>query len=111
MKKITVVGAGKIGSTIAALLGASDDYSVTVVDTSQGALDGVNGGPRVNLQALDVTDPVALRSALKGQFAVLSAAPFHLTTAIAEAAVAEKVHYLDLTEDVASTRRVKLSRR
>ena len=107
MKKITVVGAGKIGSTIAALLGAVDDFAVTVVDASQAALDVIKTGPRLVLQALDVTDPVALRSALKGQFAVLSAAPFHLTTAIAEAAVAEKVHYLDLTEDVASTRRVK----
>ena len=38
---------------------------------------------------------------------MLSAAPFHLTTLIAEAAVAQGVHYLDLTEDVASTRRVK----
>ena len=44
---------------------------------------------------------------LAGKFAVLSAAPFHLTTRIAEAAAASGVHYLDLTEDVASTRRVK----
>src|SRR5690606_21329991 len=36
-----------------------------------------------------------------------SAAPFHLTTRIAEAAARAGVHYLDLTEDVASTRRVK----
>ena len=38
---------------------------------------------------------------------MLSAAPFHLTTRIAEAAAGAGVHYLDLTEDVASTRRVK----
>jgi saccharopine dehydrogenase-like NADP-dependent oxidoreductase len=44
---------------------------------------------------------------LAGKFAVLSAAPFHLTTMIAEAAARAGVHYLDLTEDVASTRRVK----
>src|SRR4029077_8924617 len=37
----------------------------------------------------------------------LSAAPFHLTTAIAQAAADAKVHYLDLTEDVESTRRVR----
>src|SRR5690606_7281367 len=42
-----------------------------------------------------------------GKFAVLSAAPFHLTTRIAEAAAKSGVHYLDLTEDVASTGRVK----
>ncbi|UUZ71621.1 saccharopine dehydrogenase family protein [Polaromonas sp. P1(28)-8] len=107
MKKIMVVGAGKIGSTIAALLGAADDYAVTVVDASQAALTSVKAGPRVQLQTLDVNDPGALRGALKGQFAVLSAAPFQLTTPIAEAAVAAGVHYLDLTEDVASTRRAR----
>jgi len=38
---------------------------------------------------------------------VLSAAPYHLTTKIAQAARAAGTHYLDLTEDVASTRVVK----
>jgi saccharopine dehydrogenase-like NADP-dependent oxidoreductase len=107
MKKILVVGAGKIGSTIAALLGTGQDYAVTVVDASQAALAAIKPGPEVQLKVLDVTDPVALRGALEGQFAVLSAAPFHLTSSIAEAAVAASVHYLDLTEDVASTQRVR----
>jgi saccharopine dehydrogenase-like NADP-dependent oxidoreductase len=107
MKNILVAGAGKIGSAIAALLGATGDYSVTVADASQAALAGIKTGPRVQRLALDITDPAALRAALAGQYAVLSAAPFHLTTLIAEAAVAQGVHYLDLTEDVASTRRVK----
>lgn len=107
MKKVLLVGAGKIGSTIAALLDASQDYRVTVVDSSEAALSGIKTGARVQLRALDVTEPNALAAALEGQFAVLSAAPFHLTTAIAEAAVSQKVHYLDLTEDVASTRRVR----
>ena len=107
MKKIMLVGAGNIGSTIAALLDAAGDYAVTVVDASPAALASVRTGARVQVQTLDVTQPAALRAALAGQFAVLSAAPFQLTTAIAEAAVAEKVHYLDLTEDVASTRRVR----
>ena len=52
-------------------------------------------------------DPVALRNALRGRFAVLSAAPYHLTVKVAEAARACGVHYLDLTEDVASTRRIR----
>lgn len=107
MKKIMVAGAGKIGSAIAALLGATRDYSVTVADASPAALAGITTGPRVQRLALDISNPAALRAALAGQYAVLSAAPFHLTTQIAEAAVAEGVHYLDLTEDVASTRRVK----
>jgi saccharopine dehydrogenase-like NADP-dependent oxidoreductase len=37
----------------------------------------------------------------------LSAAPYHATRLIAEAAKAAGAHYLDLTEDVASTRAVK----
>src|ERR1039458_10286312 len=42
-----------------------------------------------------------------GQFAVLNAGPFYLTTRIAEAARAAGTHYLDLTEDVARARRVR----
>ncbi len=38
---------------------------------------------------------------------MLSAAPYHATRLIAEAAKAAGAHYLDLTEDVASTRAVK----
>ena len=107
MKKIMIAGAGKIGSAIAALLSATPDYDVTVVDSSPAALAGLKAGPQVQRLTLDITDPLALRAALSSQFAVLSAAPFHLTTPIAEAAVDQGVHYLDLTEDVASTRRVK----
>jgi saccharopine dehydrogenase-like NADP-dependent oxidoreductase len=44
---------------------------------------------------------------LNGQFGVLNAAPFRLTMHIAEAARAAGTHYLDLTEDVVSTRRVR----
>ncbi len=56
---------------------------------------------------LEVTDAAALARLMAGKFAVLSAAPYHLTTRVAEAARAAGAHYLDLTEDVASTRRVK----
>lgn len=107
MNKVMVVGAGKIGSTIAAMLAASGDYAVTVADRSDAHLATLRTDPRVTARALDVADAPALAAALAGHFAVLSAAPFHLTTRIAEAAAAAGVHYLDLTEDVASTRRVK----
>jgi len=106
MKSILVVGAGHIGVTIAALLQASGDYAVTLADRSLEALAGaqVSG---VRARVLDVADATALRAAMQGLYAVLSAAPYHLTVAIAEAARSAGVHYLDLTEDVASTRRVK----
>jgi saccharopine dehydrogenase-like NADP-dependent oxidoreductase len=62
---------------------------------------------RIRIVAANVEDSSRLGDLLNGQFAVLNAAPFHLTTRIAEMARAAGAHYLDLTEDVASTRRVK----
>jgi saccharopine dehydrogenase-like NADP-dependent oxidoreductase len=101
---LLVIGAGKIGQVVADLLAGSADYDVTLADRDSAAL---KPSPRVKTLALDVADPAALRRALDGRWAVLSAAPFHLTLAIAEAARAAGVHYLDLTEDVASTQRIR----
>ncbi|WEZ82250.1 saccharopine dehydrogenase family protein [Rhizobium sp. 32-5/1] len=107
MKNIVVIGAGKIGSTIARLLAHSGDYSVTVADRSKEQLDQIEKHDAISVAEIDIGDHNALVTLLTGKFAVLSAAPFHLTIAIAEAAAAARVHYLDLTEDVESTRRVK----
>ncbi|PSJ59412.1 saccharopine dehydrogenase family protein [Pseudaminobacter soli (ex Li et al. 2025)] len=107
MKEIVIVGAGKIGATIADMLADTGDYRVTVVDRSQAQLDALEVGGNIATRQLDIGQDGVLESVLAGKFAVLSAAPFHLTTKIAEAAAKTGVHYLDLTEDVASTRRVK----
>jgi saccharopine dehydrogenase-like NADP-dependent oxidoreductase len=107
MKNIVIVGAGKIGSMIAELLGGSGDYAVTVVDRSQQQLDRLETAVAITKIAADITQPGVLQRILTGQFAVLSAAPYHATRTIAEAAKAAGAHYLDLTEDVASTRAVK----
>jgi saccharopine dehydrogenase-like NADP-dependent oxidoreductase len=107
MHRIAIVGAGKIGSTIAQLLHRSGDYQVTVIDRTPAQLDALDGCDGVAVLPLDITSEDALHAALRGQFAVLSAAPYHLTTRIAEGAKAAGAHYFDLTEDVASTRVVK----
>lgn len=107
MKDIVIVGAGKIGSMIAELLAGSGDYAVTVVDRSQAQLDKLETSATVKKVPADITQGDALRKILTGKFAVLSAAPYHATRLIAEAAKAAGSHYLDLTEDVASTRVVK----
>jgi saccharopine dehydrogenase-like NADP-dependent oxidoreductase len=107
MKKIVIVGAGKIGSMIAEFLGGCGGYAVTVVDRSQLQLDRLETSVAVTKVAIDITQGDALRKLLTGNFAVLSAAPYHATRRIAEAAKTAGAHYLDLTEDVASTRAVK----
>jgi saccharopine dehydrogenase-like NADP-dependent oxidoreductase len=107
MHHVVVIGAGHIGSTIASLLSEAGDYRITVADQSAVSLAALGAQPRVDHAVLDVTDGPALRALLEGKFAVLSAAPYHLTYPVAEAARASGAHYLDLTEDVATTRKVK----
>lgn len=106
MRDVLVIGGGNIGETIAWLLDKSGDYAVTVADRSPSALSRLRGE---GIKALDlnVTDAIALQDAIRDRFAVLSAAPYHLTEAIARAAHNCGTHYLDLTEDVASTRVVR----
>jgi saccharopine dehydrogenase-like NADP-dependent oxidoreductase len=107
MRDIVVIGAGHIGSTIAWMLGETGDYRITVVDRSAEALAEMASHVRVEHRVLDIKDSAALVDLLKGKFAVLSAAPYHLTYTVAEAARVAGAHYLDLTEDVATTRKVK----
>jgi saccharopine dehydrogenase-like NADP-dependent oxidoreductase len=107
MKNILVIGSGNIGEMVAALLGGTGDYAVTLTDMSAEVLARVASAPNVTTNPLDVMDDAALSAALAGKFAVISAAPYHLTSRIARAAHALGVHYLDPTEDVASTRIVK----
>ena len=107
MKEVLIVGAGKIGQVAAELLAHSGDYRVTLADRSLAALGNVARSPLLSPSVLDVADGAALRQALRGRFAVLSAAPYHLTVQVAEAARDSGTHYLDLTEDVASTRRIR----
>ncbi|ODR90803.1 saccharopine dehydrogenase family protein [Sinorhizobium alkalisoli] len=107
MKEIVVIGAGKIGSTIGRMLAHSGDYRVCVVDRNAEQLQDVAKHDAISSAVVDIADGQALVDLLKGKFAVLSAAPFHLTVAIAEAAARAGIHYLDLTEDVESTRQVK----
>lgn len=107
MKDVLLVGAGKIGSMIADFLARSGDYRVTVADHSAQAVRRLESGVPVQTMVLDVKDKAALQTAVRGKFAVLSAAPYSITPLIADAAKACGAHYLDLTEDVKSTRHVK----
>lgn len=107
MKTVLIIGAGKIGSILAELLAGSGDYRVRLADRSEAQFEGMAENPAIEPRVLDVGDQQALAQAMGGCFAVISAAPFHLTTAIAQAAAQTGAHYLDLTEDVASTRVVR----
>lgn len=107
MRDILLIGAGKIGETIADMLCGTGDYHVTVADRSDLQLQKLPRRAHLKTLGLDAADSEALAAALKGRYAVLSATPFSVAGPIASAARQAGVHYLDLTEDVANTRLVK----
>ena len=104
--RITLLGAGHIGQTIARLLGGSGDYDVTVVDRSEDALSRLAGLP-VRTRVADTAEASALLAVLRGQDAVVNALPYHLATLAATQAREAGCHYFDLTEDVTATRAIK----
>ena len=107
MKKVLILGAGKIGRMCAHLLQHSGDYAVTSLDNSAAHLEwvskNVTGVKCVNGR---FDDAKALDANCAGQWAVVSCAPFHCNVLIAQKAKAHGAHYLDLTEDVAATKQV-----
>lgn len=107
MSPVALVGGGKIGHTISDFLVDSGDYEVTLVDCDQKRLDHLANRPGLRKRRLDVTDVDALAPMLADHYAVINAGPFYLTEVVARAAVQGGIHYLDLTEDIASAHVVR----
>ncbi|MBM3382613.1 MAG: saccharopine dehydrogenase family protein [Betaproteobacteria bacterium] len=111
--KILVLGCGKIGKLVVSLLARSGDYAVTAADihleTAQAAIHDGNGKklPYCEAISIDLNNSSAIDKAMKGQTYVLSCAPYHCNVRIATSAKAAGTHYLDLTEDVATTKAVR----
>ncbi len=107
MKKVIVLGAGKIGTSIAKLLAHSGDYQITLGDIDKNALDRLGKQFSVVTKVINVADSASLTSELKQYDAVVSACSYHLNNGIAEAALHAGISYFDLTEDVATTEFVR----
>jgi saccharopine dehydrogenase-like NADP-dependent oxidoreductase len=106
MTPLILLGAGKIGETIAQFLHGSGDYTLTVADQDPARLTPI-AALGVKTTRADFGDARVLAALIGGNAMAISACPFYLTPAIAQASVAVGAHYFDLTEDVESTRRVK----
>ena len=106
MKNVMLVGGGKIGIAITEFLTSSGDYRVTVVDRDAASLERM---PRKNveLRHVEIGDAREFAHEVEGHDIVLSATPYSLTSTVAEAAKRVRAHYLDLTEDVETTRLIK----
>jgi saccharopine dehydrogenase (NAD+, L-lysine-forming) len=100
VRRIAVVGLGNVGRLIADML-VERGFEVHGVDADESRATGEH------TSVMDVRDPAALRELFAGVDAVISCLPFYLNAAVATAAHATGVHYLDLTEDVATSRGVR----
>ncbi|MDF1664917.1 MAG: saccharopine dehydrogenase C-terminal domain-containing protein [Planctomycetota bacterium] len=108
MKKVAILGAGKIGRAVAALLDSTGDYDVTLADGVASVAASASIGLENTLGVeMKLDDNSAMKDVLDGKDAVVSCLPFACNPRVAELALRYGLHYLDLTEDVAVTRRVR----
>jgi saccharopine dehydrogenase-like NADP-dependent oxidoreductase len=108
MHQILLLGAGKIGGAIGKFLSQTGDYEILVADASARALERFKDVPNVTTIPLDLaSDDEGLARALVGRKAVLSALSYAWNPKVAAAALKAGASYFDLTEDVATTHRVK----
>ncbi len=106
MQSVLLLGAGKIGSAIARLLAMSGDYDLLVGDINRDTLDRLPTGLPLRAMHVDVSDPTSLRKAMRGRSSVVSALAFDLNAIVAQAAAEEGLSYFDLSEDLATRRKV-----
>lgn len=100
IKKIGVLGLGKVGSLVATLL--SPKFEVEGMDQSN-----IEEDFPFEIKLGDVSNDKSIREFLKNKDAVVSCLPYFLNIKIAETAVDMGVHYFDLTEDVPTLNAIK----
>ncbi len=104
--KIGIVGAGKIGGTIATLLESSKFcQSVALVDVR--ANIDLQGLKKSRFVQVDVANATQLAAFVQGVDAIVNALPFFLNKSIASACAKAGVSYFDLSEDVSTTKFVR----
>ncbi len=103
--KVLVLGAGKVGGTVADMIAEYHRIPVTLADKQ--VPDAQDSDVLVRRIVLDVDNDEQLRSALEVHSAVINCLPFYLARRVASAAAECGVHYFDLTEDVAATKAIR----
>ncbi len=106
MMKLAILGAGKVGTTIALMLKKSKFCSDLLIADIEPRQELKKLAP-IDVVKLDITDRSSLKKFIVGRDAIVSAAPFFLNQTIAEACAQTAVAYFDLTEDVETTLRIR----
>lgn len=100
ISRVGVIGLGNVGRLVADML-QERGFEVWGADA-----DARRAVAERDLM-LDVSDPTALEGLFARVEAVISCLPYYLNAVVATAADAAGVHYLDLTEDVATSGIIK----
>jgi len=108
MYRILLLGAGKIGSAIAQFLSNTGEYDILVGDADEASLHRIENTAEVATVQLSAGDTEALRAAMSGRQAVVSALSFALNSGVAQAALEAGLSYFDLTEDRQTTAAIRL---
>jgi len=99
---VAILGAGKVGVTIATILQNSKFCRKIRLGDIQPQPE-LKLASEVHFEVVDFNAIDALHAMVAGSDAVVSAAPFYLNRTIAEACAANRIAYFDLTEDVETT--------
>jgi saccharopine dehydrogenase-like NADP-dependent oxidoreductase len=108
MHRVLVIGAGKIGSLIAVLLGNTNDYHVFLGDTNIDSpniarLSSQNSNiylTKINAQDKDEVIDFIRKNAVQ---TIVSSLPYYCNMLVAEIAKECHINYFDLTEDTRTT--------
>jgi saccharopine dehydrogenase-like NADP-dependent oxidoreductase len=107
LRKILILGSGKIGRMIAKFLTSTGEYSVQVADHDAASLERLARQSPVGTARIDATRHGEVVAAMNGMDAVISALSFRFNPTVALAALETGAHYFDLTEDVETTAQVR----
>ncbi|GJL67294.1 MAG: L-lysine dehydrogenase [Nitrospirales bacterium] len=112
MRKILVLGGGKIGSLISVLFTETGDYEVHLGDVDTEATQRLAKDithPNFHVHTVDVMADHALSQFLAETQVegIISSLPYFCNPNVGEAARTHRLHYFDLTEDVQVTERIK----
>ena len=107
MHRVLLLGGGKIGRMVAGFLSRSGDYQVCVADADAKSLARIKQQSGVDTLPIDAANRDDLAAAMQGRNSVISALSYRFNPLVAEAALKAGASYFDLTEDIATTRRVR----
>jgi saccharopine dehydrogenase-like NADP-dependent oxidoreductase len=97
-----IIGAGKIGLSVAELLGATD-FCTGILLADFRNVEGLPALEKTTWRRLDVTSPDELETFVAACDVIVCATPFYLNRIIAKACAHAGRSYFDLTEDMETT--------